>query len=388
MRAKKILSLLIVALLGMISFGTTPVASTIPRDYWPTDEWRLSTPEAQGMNSAILNMTSDYLEEDTTTIHSMIVIRNGYIVFEEYSALYHEDSRHIIFSCTKSITSTLIGIALEQGYINSVDDLILDYFQDYNITNPDARKELITLEHLLTMTAGFDWSEGGGDDDYFSMGFSDNWVEYVLSRPMIADPGETFEYSTGGSHLLSAILNISTGRTPLSFAEEYLFNPIGINDIYWPTDPQGINNGGSDLGITPRDMARFGYLILNNGTWDGEQIVPPEWIEEATSTKVAFNSETGYGYQWWTTPSMDLFSARGYHGQLIVVIPDYDIVVVTTADDPNTGTTLFQILSNYILPSVDSFISPVGEPLGITVVVITSVSIVTLIVILFLYRRR
>ncbi|MHA2425228.1 MAG: serine hydrolase domain-containing protein [Candidatus Thorarchaeota archaeon] len=315
---------------------------------------------------------------------ALLVIRNGYIVLEEYYSSYHMDRRHIIYSCTKSITSTLIGIAIEEGYIGSVDDFILDYLHDYNISQADSRLDQITIEHLLTMSSGLEWSEGGGDDDYFSMGFSDNWVEYVLNRPMIADPGEVYQYNTGGSHLLAAILNISTGMRPLSFGETHLFNPIGIEDIYWPTDTEGINNGGSDFGVTPRDMARFGFLFLNNGSWDGNQLVPDEWVEDATSTKIDVNTDTGYGYQWWTTPSMHLYSARGYNGQFIVVIPEHDLVVVTTADDPDTFTTLFNILSTYIIPAVENF---VPAPDNSMIIILAIASVVAVVLVVFGLRK-
>lgn len=386
---KSALTVCILMMLCTISLGTISASSSTIQDYWPTEEWRLSSPEEQGMNSTILNMTTDYLEIDDTVFHSLLVIRNGYIVFEEYFGQYHKNRRHIIYSCTKSVSSTLIGIALDQGYIESLDEFILDYFPDKNITNWDSRKDLITIEHLLTMTSGLEWSEGGGDDDYFSMGFSDDWVEYVLNQPMIGDPGEQFEYCTGGSHLLSAILNVSTEQTTLSFAEENLFGPIGIGEVYWPTDPQGINNGGSDLGLTPRDMARFGYLFLNNGTWDGEQIVPVEWVTEATSSKVNPYADTGYGYQWWTTPSVNVYSARGFAGQFIVVIPEYDLVVVCTANDQNTMPSLNYIITNYVIPSIDGYTQPIVDNEDPTLLIIGGVSVITLVlVIVYLSRRR
>ena len=361
--------------------------SSITRDYWPTEEWRLSTPEEQGMNSSILNMTTDYIENDDTIFHSLLVIRNGYIVYEDYFAQYHKDRRHIIFSCTKSVTSTLIGLAIEQGYIESVNEPILNYFPDKNITNWDTRKNDITIEHLLTMTSGLEWTEGAGDDDYFSMGFSDDWAEYVLSQPMIADPGVQFEYCTGGSHLLSAIVNVSTEQNTNSFAQENLFGPIGIDEVYWPVDPQGINNGGSDLGMTPRDMARFGYLFLNNGTWDDNQIVPTDWVTEATSTKLNVSPTTGYAYQWWTIPSMNIYSARGYAGQLIVIIPDYDLVVVCTADDQLTEVSLSHIISNYIIPSVEEYDPLFIDPVGPVTLIVTGVSIIALVIV-FVYLRK
>ncbi len=380
MREKRVLSVLIVVLLGTFLMVPAQVSAT-ERDYWPTDEWQLSTPEAQGMSSSILNQTSTYIENGETLMHSILVIRHGYIVFEEYYSSYHKDRRHIIFSCTKSLTSTLIGIAIEEGFINGTDDFIIDYFQGYNISEADSQLDQITIEHLLTMTSGLDWSEDGGDNDYYSMGFSDNWVEFVLNRPMVADPGVVFQYNTGGSHLLAAILNISTGMTPLSFGEEYLFNPIGIEDIYWPTDTEGINNGGSDCGITPRDMARIGYLFLNNGSWDDSQIVPQEWVSEASSTKVEVYQDLGYGYQWWTTPSMDLYSARGYHGQFIIVLPEYDLVVITTADDENTADTIFTVLSNYIIPSIENFVSPSENLQTVAIIVVSVVALVVVVIV-------
>jgi CubicO group peptidase (beta-lactamase class C family) len=403
MKMKKNLTILILfellLVLGLCAIPTIAQPnSTITRDYWPTQEWKTSTPEEQGMNSTILNMTADYLETCDTQYHGFLVVKNGYIVYEDYTGMYHKDAKHNTMACTKSITSTLIGIALDQGHIEGLDNSVLDYFPDCNITNWDPRMEQITISHLLTMTSGMEWSEYTSDDDLIHMWFSENWVDYALNQPLIADPGEQFGYCSGGSHLLSAIINRSTGLSPYNYAFENLFEPLGIEDAYWPEDEHGIHNGGTDIAITPRDMARFGYLFLNNGTWDNEEIVSYDWVREATSSKVTVSSETTYGLHWWISPNMNTYSARGIGAQSIVVMPEHDLVVVSTGNQystlPNCTSndcyslpSLDYVVSNYIIPSIEDY-TPLEEEILFPVIVVgIGLSFVALVVIVYLKRR-
>jgi CubicO group peptidase (beta-lactamase class C family) len=398
----------------LLLFGQVPVCEGLQnirpsRNYWPTDEWRTSTPETQGMNSTILNRTDDFLDdpsqfvniEEETRFNSIVIVRHGFIVYEKYLGMFDKDMPIVMQACTKSFTSTLVDIALERGYIESLNEFVFDYFQDEHITNWDTRKGLITIEHLLTMTSGLKWSEQSGDDYSGHMRFSDSWIEYILNLNITTTPGAHFQYCTGNSHLLAAILTMSTGQTPLAFAEEHLFEPLGIEVPYWHSDERGIQNGGDDLGMTPRDMARFGYLFLNDGSWDGEQIVSPEWASEATSTQVSLCPERGYGYHWWTSPDTNIFSARGRGGQSIIVAPDYDVVVVTTAkadaaffesnctcNNYYDSPSIDYILSNFILPSVDGYTPPNDEILVPMVIAITGVSVAAIVVIVFLKRRE
>jgi CubicO group peptidase (beta-lactamase class C family) len=400
--------LLPLALLSLTLIPTNSMMLTTAKvpDYWPTDSWRTSTPEDQGMDSSYLTTLDEYIDEAYlgNPIVSALVVKNGYLVHETYYyPAYGRDmnATRNIYSCTKSVTSTLIGIAVSQGRLNT-DDYLINFFPNMTIQNLDSRKQAITVEDLLTMTSGLPWDEHSHpythpDNNWYRMTTSDNWVEFVINRPMDYTPGETWAYNTGGSHLLSAILCQATNMTTSSFAETYLFDPLGITDYVWGADPQGINNGGSSLHLRPRDMARIGFLFLNNGTWNGEQIVPAEWVATASYSHVTFSSTRGYGYQWWTHtpdtfPLTPCFSARGYLGQFIFVFPDLDMVVVFTSDsniiEPN------HYLENFILPSTGHFPIPEGPTVEeqLIIIVLATATTITILIIAFsvyrYYRRK
>ena len=382
--------LILLLLMGLPLLGSAQTISSV-YDYWPTEGWRTSPAADQGMNITILEAGGQAIADNSAIVRSMVVVRHGYIVYEEYfTQLYDQDSMHIIYSCTKSVTSSLIGIALEQGYIHNTSQKLVNLLSDWTITNPDSRKNDITLEHLLTMTGGFEWSEGGADDDYFHMRFTDDWVQYVLDRPMAANPGAVFTYNTGGSHLLSAILNKTTGISASAFAEEYLFGPLGIDSYTWEMDPLGINNGGAGIALTPRNMAKFGLLYLNNGTWDGEQIVPEEWVLRSLTPHVYLTTDLSYGYQWWINTLDEIPSARGYAGQFIYPVPEYDIVVVFTSDMVNQYMNLEQIVIDYVIGAVDESLIPVTstEPPLTLFIIIGLVALGFAVVIVGVCRKR
>jgi len=318
-------------------------------EYWPTKGWRTSTPEEQGMDSQKLAQMLDTIQQQGLDLHSLLVIRNGYLVSETYFDHYQPDTRHELYSCTKSFISTLVGIALDQGFIDRTDHRILDYFSKHTFDNLNEEKEAMTLEDVLTMRSGLDWEEG--DPIYGAMYRSPDWVEFVLDEPMALAPGDGFNYCSGCTHLLSAILQQTTGMNTRDFAEQTLFEPLGIKNAKWDTDSNGIPIGGWGLQITPRDMAKLGYLYLREGKWDGQQIVSAGWVENATQKHTATDGDMGYGYQWWTYPSLEAYTALGRDGQTIFVIPGSDLVIVTTAEvgdhDP-----IFQIIEDYIVPAV------------------------------------
>jgi len=204
------------------------------QDYWPTDGWQLATPEEQGMNSTFLNQMGDYTS--TWPVDGMLVIRNGYIVYESYpNPEYNETTTHAFHSVVKSITSILVGIAIDDGNISSVNENLIGYFSNRTIANLDSRKESITLEHILTMTSGIEWF---GDSTSIMKQQSD-WVQYILDRPMAHAPGEVWNYNSG-PHLFSAILNMTTGVSSKTYADTYLFQPLGIDHYDWMVDPQGL----------------------------------------------------------------------------------------------------------------------------------------------------
>jgi CubicO group peptidase (beta-lactamase class C family) len=350
--------LLSVAGCGTSGDTTTPESSA----YWPTSGWQVSTPEEQGMDSGLLAEALDFLQEqDDYEVHSLLVIRNGYIVTDAYFYPFAEGIMHNIFSVTKSVTATLIGIALDQGYIESVEQPVLGFFPESKVANMDAKKEAMTLEDLLTMQTGFDFISMP-EITVREMTFSPDWVQFTLDLPVTEEPSTRWAYCSSGSHLLSAIIQQTTGMSTLEFAGKYLFVPLGISDVIWPSDPQGINHGWSDLHITPHDMAKIGYLYLNDGLWEGKQVVPAEWVAASTDSHVVLTDGDGYGYQWWTSPGY--YSAIGMGGQYIIVSPDKDMVVVLTGGRSFPGV-LQDLLSSYIFPAVKSVAPLPANPSGV-----------------------
>ena len=338
--------------------SSTPTPSVAQPDYWPTDGWRSSTPEEQGMDSAQLAKAFKFATTRRADLHSLIVIRNGYIVAEAYLHPFDGNTRHALYSVTKSFTSALVGIARADGAIADLDQAMLDYFPDYSPAEKES-KQTITLQHLLTMTSGLHWPEdiayGTTLNPVNQMSRSDDWVNFILEQPLETQPGTQFNYSSGDSHLLSAIVQQATGDTTLQLAEERLFAPLGIADYWWREDPQKIASGGFGLHLTPYDMAKFGFLYLQNGLWEREQLIPSDWVEDSPTAHIPADSGHDYGYQWWVYSDPDTFAARGSGGQWISVIPDKQLVVVTTAalsnDDANLGETLARY---YIAPAVIS----------------------------------
>ena len=323
---------------------------------WPTGGWQTTSPESQGMDSQVLIAMLETVQNQNYNIDSIIVIRNGTLVLDAAVYPYNQDTKHIIHSCTKSIVSVLIGIALDQGFIEGVQTPVLEFFPDRTASNLDSDKKSLTLENLLTMTSGFECR-----DSYLyrwsglnEMRGSDDWVQFMLDLPMEAAPGTKFEYCNGASFLLSAIITETTGLSSNEFAEINLFAPLGITDLSWPTNPQGINIGWGELRMLPRDMAKIGYLYLAGGEWDGEQIVPTAWVENSTRKHISATLEDGYGYQWWVDDS-GMYLALGYAGQFIFVVPEKELVVVFTSDLSDSDFYLPQnLLNDYIIPAAVS----------------------------------
>jgi CubicO group peptidase (beta-lactamase class C family) len=331
----------------------TPTPTPTPTP-WPLEG---STPEQQGMDSERLLGILDYLEQHRVDFNGMLIVRKGYTVLEVYASPSGSDRRHSNRSCGKGFTSALVGIAIDEGYINGVDQRVLDFFPEYAAADIDPRKETMTIEHLLTMSSGLAWPESAASYSSSSnimnqMMRSSNWVRFVLERPMVAEPGTRFNYSSGDSHLLSAVLHEATGMSALSYARTRLFEPLGISRVYWPADPQGRSFGAGGIHLTARDMVRFGQLYLQGGIWDGQQIIPPDWVEASIARQIqATGAAPYYGYQWWVRSS-GTYAAHGYEGRRIFVLPDLEMVVVFTGD--LAGSAPSWLLSTYIVPAARS----------------------------------
>ena len=297
------------------------------------------------MDSEQLARLLKYVEEQEIEIRSVVIVRNGYVVLETYYYPFHEDSENRVCSVTKSFASALVGIAIGQGHIQGADDHVLDLFADRTIANVDPWKEAMTLEHLLTMSSGIDWSHL---ESVEQMQASEDWAQFVLDRPMSSVPGTTWNYHEGGSHLLSVLVQEKSGMSTLDFADKYLFQPLGITDVRWGVDPNGIVYGGHWLHLRSRDMVKFGYLYLQDGVWDGRQIVPVDWVRASAVGRLKTDSYPYYGYQWWVSDDNDYYYAYGYGEQKIYVVPDKEMVVVITASiDPDE--LAWEVCPEYLL---------------------------------------
>ncbi len=281
----------------------------------------------------------DYIRQHSVPIHSVQIIRGGRLILDAYFYPYNPTMRHDVASITKSITSTLTGLAIEKKYLRGVDQSVMAFFPDRSMAALDARKRKPTIEDLLTMQSGWDCGVDlsdpriNVDERLAAMRQSTDWLQYILDLPMATEPGTHFAYCNANCHLLSIILSRSTGRNELAFARQELFGPLGIRDVRWPADSKGNSYGWSDLQLHPLDMAKFGQLLLQHGRWNDRQIIPEAWIKAATQAHV---NRTGgrdhYGYLWWI-PGENLpgvFEAVGRGGQRITIWPEKDMVVVFT----------------------------------------------------------
>jgi CubicO group peptidase (beta-lactamase class C family) len=341
--------------------GCAPASPTpAPPPYWPTTGWRSAAPEEQGMDSEKLAQMVEHLQQEKLDLHSLLIVRNGYLVNELHAYPYSAGQAHGIMSVTKSVIAALIGIAIQQGTIKDVHQPLFSLLPDQGVANLDEKKKAITLENLLTMTSGLDCRENPAPGEA-SMQASANWVQFMLDRPMAAQPGTTFNYCTGAVEVLSAILQKATGMSAREFANQNLFGPIGIGpipEVRWPSDPQGVTVGGDGLALTPGEMAKLGLLFLNQGQWDGRAIVPAEWVAASTVSHANREDKKEYGYLWWIDPQGKWYAALGRAGQHIFVYPAENLVVVFTADLPYTNDAdlipLQELLDQYILPAVKS----------------------------------
>jgi CubicO group peptidase (beta-lactamase class C family) len=265
---------------------------------------------------------------------SLLVTRHGRIVLEATYAPFRADLKHRVYSVTKSVVSTLVGMALGDGLLDSTDRRVVDFFPDRTIANLDEAKKAITVQQLLDMRSGLTWQDSLGVS-FNAMERSPDWQQFVLDHPMAVAPGTSFNYSGGNSHLLSAILSKVTGKSAYAYAGEKLFGPLGIDDVLWRADPQGVSGGGAGLYLKPRDMAKIGYLWLRGGVWEEKQILPASWIEGVRAANVeipeSWARDLRYGLQFWVMPGRDVWMAIGTHRQLVVVMPKLDIVAVVTS---------------------------------------------------------
>ena len=317
---------------------------------WPTRGWNEKKPEETGLDSELVAAMIEEIDQSGLDYDGLVVVHKGVVVAEKYYYIYQEKSLHEIYSVTKSVISALVGIALQQGCIDSIEDPVLAYFPDREFLNLDAQKESLTIKDFLTMSAGLAYDP---DEMYASL----DWAQYTLDQPLVHEPGSTWFYSNGGPQVLSALISQACEMDTVEFAELYLFKPLGIKKYQWQRGSNGHPNGSWGLELTPRDMAKFGYLYLHDGLWDGEQILPPDWVELSSLSYHKVPDplvpwDLYYGFLWWIHGDGN-YAAHGYKGQFIYLAPESDLVVVITA---NIADKDFiqppQLIRDYLIPAV------------------------------------
>ncbi|MCB1053719.1 MAG: serine hydrolase, partial [Acidobacteria bacterium] len=294
-----------------------------------TGEWPVATPEAAGFDRALL--MACFEKASSAGLDSLSVYRNGALVGESYFHGFSAASPHHVRSVTKTVTALLIGIALERGDLESVDQPIGPFFAD-EAPNLSAEKAAITIHNLLTMTSGFEWDESSSSG-YTDWANSANPITYVLNKPLAHPPGVSFTYNSGAVHLLAVILTKATGMDTLSYAQSHLWQPLGIETLRWEKLADGNYNGAAGLELRPRDMAKVASVLLAGGTWQGKPVVPATWVEGmGTPTRpgtVTFGAleNINYGYLWWlgSGSGHPMQLGWGWGGQFIATFPDLDL---------------------------------------------------------------
>lgn len=344
-----------------------PTTLQADTEYWPSGAWQSTTPEEQGIDSALLAQLFETIEREDIRLHSLLIVRNGYLVTEAYWHPYGPNVKHTIESNTKSIVGSLVGIAIEQGSLTGVGQKLVDFFPERTIHNLDAQKKEISVQNLLSMTPGLtcqDLSSAGQ-----GMFQADDWVQYLLDLPVSDLPGSRWIYCSGAAHLTSAILQETTGMDARSYANTYLFEPLGIPEVPeqdWNTAPGGVTNGVAGLHLTPRDLATFGYLYLKKGEWNGRQVMPAEWVEESTREQAYIGPDDyvggldrRFGYFWSIFPDLKYYGYLGMAGQELFVLPEKNMVIVFTgALQVGKEAALLRLVNEHIIPAAVS-----NEPL-------------------------
>jgi CubicO group peptidase (beta-lactamase class C family) len=290
-----------------------------------------ATPESQGISSSALVAFVEEAEQKLNALHSLMVVRRGQVVAEGWWAPYAANEPHMLFSLSKSFTSTAVGLAVAEGKL-SVEDPVLKFFPDEAPTEPSANLKAMRVRDLLTM------STGHHEDDVkdFPYQSDESVVKAFLARPVSHKPGTFFFYNTPASYMLSAIVQKVTGQAVVDYLKPRLFDPLGIGNPTWDASKQGVSLGGFGLNLRTEDIARFGQLYLQKGRWQGKQLVPAEWVETATSRMMSNGSspasdwEQGYGYQFWRSRH-GFYRGDGAHGQFCLILPQYDTVVAITS---------------------------------------------------------
>jgi CubicO group peptidase (beta-lactamase class C family) len=365
----------------------------IAQSEWPTKEWSLTTPQEVGLNAKALDsFDADIREGKYGYVDSMMVIRHGKIAYErqykhDYGSIYGKEARtpgplvvndpsgpfnyfnpwwhpyyrrgelHTMQSVTKSVVSAVVGIAVGRNEFPSLDTPVLSFFEADKVANIDERKRRLTILHLLTMSTGLDWDEdlpyADPANTFTIMATSPDWVKYTIDRPMVKEPGEVFSYNSGATLILGHVFRKATGKDLEEYAVQHLFKPLGIDNYHWKRTPTGLVDTQEGLYVTQRDIAKFAYLFLKQGQWEGTQVVPQEWVAASIkpSLPVTDDRSVEYGYKWWLYHYQHqgkdrvAFSGLGFGNQIPIVLPELDLVLVFTGwnilpDRPRLGAKM------------------------------------------------
>jgi CubicO group peptidase (beta-lactamase class C family) len=336
-------------------------AAPRPRDYYPTQRWRNASPASQGMDASFGPLMTDTVRQRMTYLRGIMVVRHGYIIFEDYFGSWDKHDLYSTRSVTKSITCAVVGIALARGDLPSLDVTFAQYFPEYFQERQNIYKSEITLRDLLMMRSGLAWDETKRQNILNLARSTDDQLGYIINLGINYPHGQTYLYSTADVHLISGIISRATGQSLAAYAQTHLFAPLGIDHYEWISDQRGYSVGGTELALSLSDMAKFGQLYLNMGTWEGQQIVPADWIAWTTQPQPDL---TRYGYLWWINQPHYFdeagYFALGYGGQYIIVFPALDMVIVTATDYNEFGSgvahdhaaAIRQVVNEIILPSV------------------------------------
>lgn len=315
-------------------------------------DWTYSTPYAEGIDTCKFNAAMGFIGDTIKGVRSVIIVRNGKLVFERYYHFYNVDTTYLMNSTTKSIINVLTGIAIKDNLIEGgLKAKVLSFFPEFQFENLSDDKKMITIENILTMRTGLQWNDS--IDDFYD---NPDPIKFILDKPMDTTPGIEWNYNSGTPHILSAIIGKVSGKSTLQFAKEKLFDPLGIRVYNWQVDSKGIPFGGYGLYLTPKDLAKIGLLFLNKGMWNGTELLSEEWVKSSTDsiTSTYWPENGSYGYLWWIN-YFGGYSSRGAHGQNMYVFPDKNLIIVFTSDMAKNyadGALNF-IVRERILPSIN-----------------------------------
>jgi CubicO group peptidase (beta-lactamase class C family) len=353
-------------LFGVLFTGSLLFGIEIPPDL--NDGLKTCAPEQVGIPSkAIHAFERELASGSLNKPGALLLLKDDYLIYERHARGYDRDHRHTIYSVSKAFTSALVGIALYRGHIKSVDQRVVSFFPEYRPLFEDRGKDSIKIKHLLSLSSGLDWDEStysyeDSRNVHVQMERMDDWIGFILARPLKDKPGTRWLYNTGNVQLLSAIIKKTSGLYLHEFAEKYLFQPLKIKEYYWNTDPSGYTcAGGSDGGLRlkSRDLAKLGCLYANQGDWEGDQLLPEGWIKESTTEYINIREGHGYGYLWHILKVQhndkiySTFSHGGSGGHLLMIFPQQNFVIVINSSGSNNQMPLIHAIITHFLERTD-----------------------------------